>query len=395
MRPIFVCVAALSAPLLTVPGFAPATAQAQAQDALQPAPSPLTVAELEKIVGGPPTTITFSGQDVPVRDVIQALRKAAGGPSDTPDIVPAEVLKKPVTIDWKDLPFWKAAAQVEALTGYRWDSAQAGGIQLRKSDVWSGGDLSGVVGAQTPYFQVLGSTVNRSTNVDLPMNGGAAPPASSSLSASISVYADPKVPTAKSSLGDCQLQLTPGGEWTRVNGFDMSYGSQTPISNLRVSLPKELKPGTVIPRLTGTYQIELVHETKAWKVPDILAAPNAGETIPGAKLSLDSAKFEGGNLNVDISFTIPSRPDNMSEATEWAKAIKLTDSAGRLLSTPIQKIRFDYLGNDKMLLKMALTYKGTTTGEPITPGPVSLNWTLPTLSRSFSIPFELKDIKVP
>jgi hypothetical protein len=313
---------------------------------------------------------------------------------DIPDQLSLSVMEKTFIVDWKDLPFWQAAAQIETFTGKRWGNSQPGNIVLVTPSL-THADLSSVVAAQTPYVLVLGSYLLRSSYQEVPMNGAEAPALRNHLSINLQAYTDPKIPTASSSLTDCKFQLEEGGPWTDLPITNSNYSPRGPMSELRILLPPEMKPGTVISRLTGTYNTALVPETKTWKVPDILATPTISETVSASKITLESAQFEGRELKLRLSFSVSLKEAGFGYVDEWLSALKLTDFAGNLLSAPTQSTDFGPSKEDLLPVTAELTYSSTEKGAPIAPGPIALNWTLPLASRSFSVPFELKDVKVP
>jgi hypothetical protein len=359
--------------------------------------APITEPELEKLIGGPPTTVTFSGQSVPVRDIVAAMRQAVTRPLDAnPMTLSTAPLDKTFSVDWKEVPFWKAAAQVEAMTLWRWINARKGGLELGPFGTF-GGALNGVVAAQTPYFLLIGQSVTRSSVLELAMNDDEkARTNGASLLVKFRSYTDPKVPVAKTSLSNCRFQLEENGPWVKLYDPTSLFNSQATITELTLNLPSELKPGTVISSLTGTYNIELVRETQTWNVPDLLATPTASETIAGTKLRLEDAKFDGDDFKVTVAYPAPEKGGAaFKDLAESVLTLKLTDSAGNLLGTPLPKINLGKAVDGIVDVKTALTFSSTKTGEPIAKGPISLAWTLPLLSRSVEIPFELKGVKVP
>lgn len=79
----------------------------------------ITLDELQTLFDGP-TLITLTGKDLPIDDVVNTFYSTANlshgkinwfGLPDTP---------KTLTVDWKEVPFWTAARELEKLTGLRW-----------------------------------------------------------------------------------------------------------------------------------------------------------------------------------------------------------------------------------------------------------------------------------
>jgi hypothetical protein len=412
LRPFFVTAALISASCLT-PTYAqitaaPTEAAPIEADPTEAAPKhiwpPISEPELKELFG-PPTLVTLSGQNVPVRDIIAALSRAFGKPLlASPDVVPPSILDKTFSVTWKDLPFWQAAAQVETMTGRRWTVLASAGFQLRPLDSPRGGtSLEGVVAGRTPYFHITAQSIRRAAVSDPPLANDQVTYPRHLIHLNLLAYADPKVPAYGGAVVAWRYQLEKNGEW-RVMSAPRPVPA-LPGTQFTLGLPTELQPGTLVSRLTGTYHAELVREFKTWNVPDILATPTGSETFADLKLSLEDAKFEGDNLKVTFTYRRPETWGFYNFAIIYSLAtpgqldpaigLKLTDSAGHVLGLPriAEKYGRDY--TTARDIKVTLTFTGTLGGEPIAKGPVSLAWSLPTMIRSVDVPFELKDLVVP
>ncbi|RYG55220.1 hypothetical protein EON80_30950, partial [bacterium] len=172
-----------------------------------PEKPPLTIEELDKLTGGP-TKITFAGQNVALAEVVKALQSAAtGAPVFGTPVLPA---KAPATIsvDWKDVPFWDAAREVEKLTGLRWAQSPQSGLTLVGATAADGADLNGLLIGETPYAKVYAGSIWHTavTNASIAGKEVAVPPADTTRM-TVTVYLDPKLKALPNSLRAVGLQL--------------------------------------------------------------------------------------------------------------------------------------------------------------------------------------------
>ncbi len=361
-----------------------------------PDPPLITAAELQTLTGGP-TLVTFSAQDVPVQEVAQALRDAAKMPPSRFGTPTGRV--KTVTVDWKEVPFWSAASEVEKQSGGYWTRyGDTLGLVLDPQAVLipnltritglnsAAPSLNGIMAAQTPFVTLVANSLSRTSTRTTHLGEQGAPlqavPDRTQLA--LSAYFDPKLKVRSVVLRDLKF-------WERENAPAIA-GRQTPdffrigpggqsnlISSQTVQIPAEIAAGTTLARVTGVLHSVVVTASQSLTAPDLAAATKTTRTIGAHEYTLESAEVRDNQITVRLSAQLPAEPRATFSAFE---TLRVRDAQGRDLAGGLTRLEGQ---------KAEFNFRFTEALQ----GPYSLEWIIPTETRSLDVPFELRDVPVP
>lgn len=363
-----------------------------------PDPPLITPAELQTLTGGP-TLVSFNGQDVPVKEVVQALLDAAKIPPPRFRI-PLDGLK-PLTVDWKDVPFWSAAREVEKRAGGRWDTRYGSVLSLMPTSrvpvvpnlanntirMDTGApSFEGSMAAQTPFVTLVANSLSRTsmrfTRLGEPELPLAAVPDRTQLA--MTAYFDPKLKVRSVALRDLKFQERENAP--AINGrpnpnylrFGPSRESNL-ISPQTIQIPAEITAGTTLTRLSGVLHSVVVAASETWNVPDLAAATKTTRTIGAGQYTLESAEVGDNQITVRLSAQVPAEPRGTFSTFETVRVrdAQGRDVAGGLTQLESRKAEFNFRPNQALQ------------------GPYSLEWVIATEVRSLDVPFELRDVPVP
>ncbi len=370
--------------------------------AVVPDPPVITLAELQNLIGGP-TLISFSGQDVPLADVVKVIQDGAR--------MPAEVLntrqKQPLSVDWEDVPFWTAAQEVEKQTGERWDPRLGEGMTLSNAQFRqrTTGEaprfgLNGRVGADTPFVKIIADSISRSSSRTMRLGAAEGPlkaePASTQLT--LTTYFDPKLGVQSASLRELKFQpqstrIIAGRAGYHFGNFGIG-GRSNLSSPFTVSLPAELRSGTMLASISGTLHTVLISASQPWKVPDVVATPKATQTAGESRYSLESAELRADRLTLSVSALVPPTQGQAIGGFRPFGNLRVRDAQGRdLMPMGSSSRRTTEGGKAKYAGEFSFRLRSVK-DEPLE-GPFSLDWPLITEVRSLDVPFELRDVPVP
>jgi hypothetical protein len=395
----FIAVSSLCHPLLAQPEGV------QGDAVLLAPPAPLSAEELQKIAGGP-TLITFTGKDVPVQDVVAIFRKAVGlSPDDSFSFGRNKGAPKVISVDWKEVPFWDAAREVEALTGLMWQPQFYDRLSLTAMAA-KGGGLNGRLVADTPYFKMIAAEIQHSTSsrLDLfPARKKKPQWSSDSTQLTLMLYQDPKFFLEAGSVWISDLKTSVTGLASQV---DCSEDSYYPGSSLFFKFYAPLGPGlptgTRVATLTGTVHAEIALSKQIWKLADLTEATEAKVTIGTGEYTFERAVVQGRDLiiNLKASPGVASQPHPNRSRNTSLNAPEMTFVHVDVLDGQGHKLRRNGApqlspGSGPQSRKAQMRFVLTTfDGKPL-PGPYSLEWTVATATRPVEIPLELKDLVIP
>lgn len=379
---------------------------------IQPKP-PLTPEALQKLTGGP-TLITFSGQNVPLKEIVALFRKV-GGREAIQDIVGTEANGGAISVNWKNVPYWTAAREVENLTGMRWASQFGGVLNLYPAGNGQGNGLNGRIMADTPYMRVVANTLthNNVKSVELSAKDPIALPQNDSATLSVTVYLDPKLRLdgnnirmfdTRTSFSNATLpeaQSSPAGGANQGNPM---------IATLNLRLNNGIKAGTRIATINGKLQANVVLATETFKVEDLLANPKRRQSAGTSDLVLENAVLEGRALKINVTafqqippeeaFPTgrPALPSFYRKPFAMFTNLRVLDAKGREMVTAGSSLSGGTVegGKRQMSGQFSFALQKRAGRNSITyEEPFSLEWTVPTSTGLVEIPFELRDILVP
>jgi hypothetical protein len=372
----------------------------------EPEPSLLSLAQLQTITGGP-TLVTFAGQDK-VADIAKALLNAAHMPIPTSPTLPPNVEAQTITVDWKQVPFWTAAQQVESLTGLSWSAPyMGGGLWLRLPVGAGSANLNGRIAAEAPFFKIVANSISRSATTQLRdpgakvQNENLLPASSDSTRLLLSVYSDPKLQVESRVVRAVQVQ-TADGAVTNAKPFLMSPAFSVLVptyshaSTLNVVLPTGLRSGTTISRLSGILHTTLILSSKKWQIPDLNAITKETQTAGPAQYSIDNFRVQADQLRLRVTVVRPRSPLPIRsyDSNQFFTNLHLRDAQGNDLISSIVSTRTETVNNQTQIQK-EFSFQAKTTDGKKSVGPFSLEWPLALEKGSFDVPFEMRDVVVP
>ncbi|RYG70632.1 hypothetical protein EON80_07390 [bacterium] len=379
---------------------------------IQPKPS-LTPEALQKLTGGP-TRITFSGQNVPLKEIVALFRKVAGRETFQ-DIAGTEAGGAPISVNWKDVPYWTAAREVENLTGMFWASQFGGVLNLYPAGNGQGNGLSGQVLADTPYVKVVANTLTH-TNTKSVQLGGKDPvalPQNDSANLGVVVYLDPRLHLEGNNIRifDTRTSFSnaPLPEAQSSSSGGANQGNPM-IAALNLRLNNGIKAGTRIATINGKLQANVVLATETFKVEDLLANPKRRQSAGTSDLVLENAVLEGRALKINVTafqqippeeaFPTgrPALPGFYRKPLAMFTNLRVLDAKGREMVTAGSSLSGGNVegGKRQMSGQFSFALQKRAGRDSITyEAPFSLEWTVPTSTGLVEIPFELRDILVP
>jgi hypothetical protein len=280
-----------------------------------PEKPPLTPEELDKMTGGP-TLVTYAGQNVPLLDIIDFFQKASGqgaGQTRRPPVFPKEY-PATISVDWKDVPFWTAAAEVEKLTGLRWTQNGFNGLTLVPANPTQNADLGGFLVAETPYLKIYGGTVWH-TKVSGASLSSQTPPAgpADTTTVNLALYLDPKIKIVGAprvmDLKVPGIEVAPPAAvpMTAINRLNIQtllngalQGGASLIVPVTLDLPNGIASGTTLPSVTANLRLAAAVSSKVWKIDDLVNAADAQEELNGSQFIVNTVKIENGQLKVAL-----------------------------------------------------------------------------------------------
>lgn len=424
MLSVPLCASILAVSTLTAPLL---TGHAWSQE--MPAQAPITMDELPKLIGEP-TTVTFTGTNVPVKKVTQVLLNAAGltggaGDEEDPSL-------RGVSVNWQTIPFWEAAQQVEDVTSAFWCSGGSNGLTLQRLrkpgtplpgniimpdipglsfvDLMNAGNLNGRVAFESPYLRLLATSIssgrqalNALSTTEEEEN---APTWNASLR--LAVYPDPKLKIDSMQVSDVKVVVARGAVINAPEKeapvFDLGLmavgGGKGLFSTKNVNLPG-LGTDTVLSKISGIMHLNIVVGTDNWKVADLLAHPTNTHIVNGISFKVGNAHLEKGALHMEVTVnSADATHDPLSGLNLSDDSLKIYDGKGHRLQQDIslsQPASFSgtlqtNTEGDREFSK-ELVFKGEDQS-PIQ-GPISIEWSLTKDIRPLNVPFELHDVKMP
>ncbi|RYG70631.1 hypothetical protein EON80_07385 [bacterium] len=376
-----------------------------------PPKPPLTAEALQKLTGEP-TLITFSGQDVPLKDIVALFRKAAN--REVSQAFPVmEVGGKPISVNWKDVPYWTAAQEVEKLTGLRWSAQNGGLLNLHPAGTGQGSGLGGLVVADTPYIKVVANTLTHSNvkTVEYGPQDSVALPQDDSIYLSLTVYLDPKLRTenngvrvfgARTSVSKATLP----GLYSSSSG--VNQGGPL-IVTINLSLNRGIQPGTRIATLNGKIQARVELTSETFKVDDLIANPKDRKAVGNDELLLENAIIDGQTLKLSLTAFQPIPPDGnvfgMRQIPSFYRnpfglfgKVRVFDGQRRELPGGGNSMNGGREEGGRRKTSGQFPFNLFGSGGPNAQpfeGPFSMEWTVPTEMGLVEIPFEMRDFLVP
>ncbi|MBW3637722.1 MAG: hypothetical protein KY445_14850, partial [Armatimonadetes bacterium] len=360
--------------------------------AVVPDPPLITPAELQTLTGGP-TLVTFSGQDVPVKEVVQALLDAAKIPPSRFEAPVGRI--KTLTVDWKEVPFWSAASEVEKQSGGYWalygDTlslvADQRAVQIPNLTRIMGvstvpPSLNGILATQTPFVTIVANSLSRTTTRTTHLGEQRAPlqavPDRTQLA--LSAYFDPKLKVRSVALRDLKFQERDNapviqGRQIRDLFTIRRRNGGTLISPQTVQIPAEITAGTTMARLSGVLHSEIIAASQTWTIPDLTAAPKTTRTFGANQYTLESAEIRDNQLTLRLSAQLPVDFSTFD-------SVSVRDAQGRNLPGGANRVSSQ---NAEFTFRFPEAFQG----------PYTLEWVIPTEVRSLDVPFELRDVPVP
>jgi hypothetical protein len=398
---------------------------------------PLTLAEVQTLTGGP-TLITFAGQNVPLVDIVKLFQSASGLQNPPArKIAVALGMDKTISVDWKGVPFWDAAREVETLSGLRWGSRIGGVLELSPPATSESMGLSGLMVAKTPFVTIVANGVTHTsvaksvlgpkvTSTTAPaLTSAIAPTRNDSTQISLSIYLDPRLPLENNRLRAGRVRLsTPGTPLSNVTSVSSSPSVQPNpnplLAAMQLNLNTGIKSGTRIAAVNATLQMDVVQETQTWKVADLLLAPPANQYLAGADRSFEGAQMQGRQLKVTLGMTrdvIPNpqiavRPDTIIGGTfigdsnsalafrarpfGAAERVQVFDAQGRELK-PAGAVSTSTtrLPGAKEKATGVFSFATTDPAGQEMKGPYQLEWNIIAATRILDVPLEVRDVPVP
>jgi hypothetical protein len=409
---------------------------------------PLTEEELEKLTGGP-TLVTYSGQNVPVADVVKVLVTAAGQDGGRPTLMLGKDTPATISVDWKNKPFWEAAQEVETLTGLSWTGFM-GGLTLSTPTAGSA-NLSGTLIAKSPFVRIYSESLTHTkvSKSSLVGKTDPAPEASDTTQLVVKAYFDPKMRVLNGSLMALDVHVPDGVTVAQpqiqdliptyaqmINNYIVaSTGNGSLIQSVMVTLPPGILSDTVLSKVTATARVLAMVSSKKWQVEDLANAADAQETNEKAQYTVDSVEVAGKQLKVQLMIERDANEPGMVQpmtlrmgipanamlnpgAVANPGAMAVVEGVGQTMRRTMAMGgggRFgafsgvtvkDANGKVLNLQGNALSMAGANplrnqTKDMMTfdisdaVGPFSMTWYLPSTPRNVDTPFELDDLKVP
>ena len=417
-------VSTLGSPILT------GRAWSQEVPVKTPAPAPILLDELPKLIGEP-TTVTFTGTNVPVKKITQVLLNAAGltpsasaaGIGDAEDAT-----IQSLSLNWQALPFWEAAQQVEDATGAFWCSVGSNGLTLQRpvkpgehlpgnivmpdipgvsfGDFTNAGDLNGRVAFENPYLKLLVTSISsgRQASLNTMAEEDAAPAWNASLT--LAAYPDPKLKIDSMQVSDVMVDA----QGVRMNastkevpvidlGLMAAGGGKGLFSTKKVNL-SGTGTDTVLSKISGMVHLNIVVATENWKVADLLESPNNTHVANGISLKIGNAQLQNGELHLQVTATTADAIHDLSGLNLSDNSLKIYDGKGRQLQQDTSLNQpasfsgtFQTNPGGGSEFSKELVFKSEN-GSPIE-GPIAIEWNLPKDIRPLDVPFELHDVKMP
>jgi hypothetical protein len=366
-----------------------------------PAPRPLTIAELQTLTGGP-TLLTFTGRDVATNDVIKLFLAVSNLSAEKTFVINSKDTPKTISVDWKDVPFWTAAQEVEKLTTLRWNTRLNSGLGLLPPSFGNLGSLRGRLGAETPLVKIVVSSISRFSNTTRSLETEAEEPLPvttlQSAQLLMSVYFDPKLKIDSGSIQGLKIQTEEGvvNEGQRELGLDNMGRSNNLIAQINLPLPTAVRSGTTLTRVSGTLRTILSLASQTWKVSDLTAALPDKQIAGPVEYQFEGAAVEGNQLKIQMSALVVQNPAALPNTNKTFSGFSVRDAQGREvssggeMSTGIERVL-----NGHVKLRGAFSYPLKNRQGEVLEGPFSLEWPLSTETRVLDVPFELRDILVP
>ncbi len=360
-----------------------------------PDPPLIAPAELQTLLGGA-TRVTLSAQNAPLEDVVKVL---LAGTDIRFSQSPQGGQQQTLSVDWKEKPFWSAAAEIETLSGRIWDGRYSDGLALNGFGDLAGTGFGGLVGAASPLVTIVANSISRSSNRTKVLGRIAQKPAPRPdrdfIQMALMAYFDPKLRVQSTAIRG--LKFLPKGEDKLRLGTDNRFAyvnaprTNTPILSLSLPFPVETAPGTQFDSISGVFHCVVVARTEPFSVPDVLATPQVRKKVGLSQHELVGAEVVGSQLTIRLSATTgEAKPARIITPfpLSFFSTLRVRDGAGQELPR---------LGNSSTGTRPEGNFRfrvKTPKGEVI-PGPYSLEWPLITEIRSLDVPFELRDVTVP
>jgi hypothetical protein len=353
-----------------------------------PDPPQITPEELQTLTGGP-TLVTFSGAGIDVEDAATALLDAA---HLSKSVYQMRDGKKAVDIDWQRTPFWTAAAQLEKLSGRTWNSSFGGGLALMQFEGEAGMGLNEVSAAQTPFVTLIPNSMMRTSTRIVSFN--AKRPARTEpeqVRVNLTAYFDPKLLVQSSTARSLTFEKPGEAAPVALQENRFMYGSygrpgNNLISQVMLSFPPAATAGTKFSRITGVLHNVVVSARETLVVPDLIATPKVTKTIGNRRYELQDAVINGDELTVRVLATADNAERQNPFGFNSLGSLQVRDNQGHDLLPS---------GSTTGGGKATFNYRLKTLNGVATKGPYSLDWTIPTSTRSLDVPFELRDVEVP
>ncbi|RYG65084.1 hypothetical protein EON80_18020 [bacterium] len=378
--------------------------------------TPLTLPELQTLTGGP-TLITFSGKDVPLHEVaalfgpdallrdgkmrvqqpyLDWLRREDGS-NPLPDTT--------VSVDWKNVPFWEAARQLEKKTGLLWSLTKELDWSSPDNILKAGNGLRDVAGLpliQNPFVKLMCTRVGRGaySSAPLSVSPGAGPENgklfSHNLTFDFTVQVDPKLPIQGGRFYSVQLETADGKIDKIRDEPEIENDFEGALVSLKPSWGKPFAPGTSLKRVSGVLRLNIVTQTKPWQIPELEGSKPVPIEVGDTIFTLKSAKREKDDLVVELGMTFPGSDKREQPKDDRLDGLQVLDAKGR----PLPFIGRKEIHRQSEFFEAAkygatLPFSLSDDSGRKFEGPFTLQWAIPLEIRPYDIPFELRDIKIP
>jgi hypothetical protein len=369
----------------------------------------ITTDELQALIGGP-TLVNFAGTNVPAKAAIQALASTVKGkPTAYSEVVNQRIdALGNISVDWKDMPFWEAARDVEYMADGRWHAGFGGspdflpndGGQDQNQEIGLG--LDGLPGAETAFVKVVASSLTRTSRSKVFVGDnealGAATP--DRIVFVMNTYHDPKLNILAVLARQLKFQSKPNApvvDSSRVHGgVYLSYHSNgTAVSKHYVDFPEGMAigPKSRFFRVSGVLHTVIATTSETWNIPDMVAAGKVTRTIAGGQYSLDNVEIKNNRLTAKLTVSRPAGQKGLTiqSVRISSNPIQVRDAQGRELHTYVSTASFEENGTMKGELLVNLR----TDKNENAVGPYSFEWIVPTQERSYDVPFEFRNLPMP
>ncbi|RYG68980.1 hypothetical protein EON80_10630 [bacterium] len=356
-----------------------------------PEAPPITLFQLQALIGGP-TLVTYDGREVTLSEVTRALFATASIPACNMDSINPE---QTLSVNWDQTPFWKAAAEVEKLSGQRWQIGTGNNLKLVPPGKDEDFGLNGIIALENPLVSLVLNQLPRSSiQIALKAKKGSVSPHIFPMN--FSAYFDPKIKVQSSSLRAVQFETGLRKTATKVSDLRRPYIEFPPVnpgltSQLTVPFPTAAVPGATFSRVTGILHAIVVETEEQFIVRNVVDAKANSKTVGWNQHALQGVKIDGNQMALRVRSTVAPVAGRIPDprGQDVFANLKMLDANGR----EIPQLSSTITGVSTWQGEFVYNLEDSK-GETL-PGPYSLDWPLVTQTRSLDLPFVMRDVVVP